>query len=69
MVVTTMREFDALCLLPVKRYSAGQIKKLWLRCKASHAVFAAYLNNQPVDRAEMGAGQKVTEWAVAEIAR
>jgi len=47
MDATTMREFDALCLPPVKHYSAGQIKKLRLRYKASQAVFAAYLNTSP----------------------
>jgi len=41
---TTMREFDALCLPPVKHFSAGQIEKLRLRYKASQAVFTAYLN-------------------------
>lgn len=44
MNAATMREFDALCLPPIKLYSASQIKKLRLRCKASQAVFAAYLN-------------------------
>ena len=41
---TTMREFDALCLPPVKNYTADQIKRIRLRNKASQAVFAAYLN-------------------------
>ena len=36
-----------LCLPPVKHFSAGQIKKLRLRHKASQAVFAAYLNTSP----------------------
>jgi len=40
----TMREFDALCLPPVKEYSARQIKRTRLKHKASQAVFAAYLN-------------------------
>jgi len=40
----TMREFDALCLPPIKVYSARQIKHLRERNKASQAVFAAYLN-------------------------
>lgn len=40
----TMREFDALCLPPVKPMTANQIKKLRVRSKASQAVFAAYLN-------------------------
>jgi len=40
----TMREFDALCLHPVKIFSAEQIKRLRLKSKASQGVFAAYLN-------------------------
>ena len=40
----TIREFDALCLPPVKKYNAGQIKRIRTQNKASQAVFAAYLN-------------------------
>ena len=40
----TMREFDALCLPPMKSLTATQIRRLRLRNKASQAVFAAYLN-------------------------
>ena len=40
----TMREFDVLCLPPVRNLSAAQIKRLRTRNKASQAVFAAYLN-------------------------
>jgi putative transcriptional regulator len=40
----TMREFDALCLPPVKEYTAAQIKRIRESNKASQAVFAAYLN-------------------------
>ena len=40
----TMREFDALCLPPVKEYTATQIKRIRESNKASQAVFAAYLN-------------------------
>ena len=40
----TMREFDALCLPPVKEYTATQIKRIRETNKASQAVFAAYLN-------------------------
>lgn len=59
MGVTTMREFDMLCLPPVKHYTAGQIKKLRLRHKASQAVFAAYLNASPstVQKWEQGKKQ------------
>ena len=57
MDVTTMREFDALCLAPVKTYSAGQIKYLRLRYKVSQGVFAAFLNTSlsTVQKWECGA--------------
>ncbi len=44
MEVATLREFDVLCLPPVKDYTAAQIKKIRVRNKASQGVFAAYLN-------------------------
>jgi putative transcriptional regulator len=55
--VQTMREFDALCLPPVKPYTPEEIKALRLRYKASQAVFAAYLNTNPstVQKWERGA--------------
>ena len=40
----TLREFDVLCLPPVKKFSAAQIKRIRQREKASQGVFAAYLN-------------------------
>jgi putative transcriptional regulator len=40
----TLREFDAVCLPPVKNYTADEIRNLRLRCRASQVVFAAYLN-------------------------
>ena len=40
----TMREFDALCLTPIKVYTAEQIRNIRLENKVSQAVFAAYLN-------------------------
>ncbi len=40
----TLREFDALCLPPVKEYTATQIKRIRVRNHASQGVFAAYLN-------------------------
>jgi putative transcriptional regulator len=39
----TMREFDASSLPPVKDYTADEIRRLRLHCRASQAVFAAYL--------------------------
>ncbi len=44
MKATTLREFDALCLPPIKEYSPVQIKRIRAREKASQSVFAAYLN-------------------------
>ena len=54
----TMREFDALCLPPVKDFSAAEIKRLRLRCRASQAVFAAYLNTSPSTVQKWEQGQK-----------
>jgi putative transcriptional regulator len=54
----TMREFDALCLPPVKQYKPQQIKKLRLKYKASQAVFAAYLNTSTSTVQKWEQGQK-----------
>ena len=40
----TMREFDELCLTPVRPLAPEQIRELRLREGASQAVFARYLN-------------------------
>ena len=40
----TMKEFDDLCLTPVKSLSPDQIRRIRLRERASQAVFARYLN-------------------------
>ncbi|HED15789.1 MAG TPA: DNA-binding transcriptional regulator [Gammaproteobacteria bacterium] len=54
----TMREFDALCLPPVKHYTPMQIKRLRTRYKASQAVFAAFLNTSPSTVQKWEQGQK-----------
>ena len=41
---TTMHEFDALCLTPIKKFSAYEIKMIRLKEHVSQAVFATYLN-------------------------
>ena len=53
----TLREFDALCLPPVKHFSAAQIRRIRQRSKASQGVFAAYLNTSlsTVQKWEQGA--------------
>jgi putative transcriptional regulator len=56
--VMTMREFDALCLPPVKSYTPAQIKRLRTRYKASQAVFAAFLNLSPSTVQKWEQGQK-----------
>lgn len=40
----TMRAFDAMCLTPVEKLTATQIRRIRLRESASQAVFARYLN-------------------------
>ncbi|MEO9190414.1 MAG: DNA-binding transcriptional regulator [Acetobacteraceae bacterium] len=40
----TMRRFDVLCLSPVRRYSAAEIRRIRKEANVSQAVFAAVLN-------------------------
>ena len=54
----TMREFDALCLPPVKNLTASQIKRLRAENNASQTVFAAYLNTSPSTVQKWEQGQK-----------
>lgn len=58
MDATTMREFDALCLPPVKEFSPRQIKRIREQNRASQAVFAAYLNTSPSTVQKWEQGQK-----------
>jgi len=58
MDAVTLRDFDALCLPPVKHYTAEQIRRIRLRNKASQAVFAAYLNTSPSTVQKWEQGQK-----------
>ena len=54
----TMREFDALCLMPVKVYTAKEIQHIRKRNKASQGVFAAYLNTTKSTVQKWEQGQK-----------
>lgn len=54
----TMREFDALCLEPVKSMSPVQIRRLRRRNHVSQAVFAAYLNTSLSTVQKWERGQK-----------
>jgi putative transcriptional regulator len=42
--IETMREFDALCIPQVPRYTAADIKRIRKANRASQGVFAAHLN-------------------------
>lgn len=55
---TTMRQFDALCLPPVKQYSAKEIKTIRLNQHVSQPVFAAYLNVTKSTVAQWEQGEK-----------
>lgn len=58
MEARTMRDFDALCIPPVRTYTPAQIKRMRTRYKASQAVFAAYLNTSPSTVQKWEQGQK-----------
>jgi putative transcriptional regulator len=58
MDAVTLREFDALCLPPIKEYSAMQIRRLRQRSRASQAVFAACLNTSASTVQKWEQGQK-----------
>jgi putative transcriptional regulator len=55
---TTLREFDALCLPPVRELTAVEIKRIRMKNKASQAVFAAYLNTGKSTVQKWEQGQK-----------
>lgn len=54
----TMREFDALCLPPMKAYQPQEIRQIRLRYRVSQAVFATYLNVSKTSVASWESGGK-----------
>jgi putative transcriptional regulator len=54
-----MREFDKLCLTPVKRFTPKQIVRLRESAHVSQAVFAHYLNVSPNTISQWKRGGKV----------
>lgn len=56
MNIQTLREFDALCLKPVKKLAPQKIKAIRVKNKVSQAVFAAYINTSvsTIQKWEMG---------------
>jgi putative transcriptional regulator len=63
----TMREFDALCLPPVKQYSKKEIKRIRERQNASQAVFASYLNTAPSTIKSWEHGEKKPSGAALKL--
>jgi putative transcriptional regulator len=63
----TMREFDALCLPPVKQYSKEEIKRIRERQHASQAVFASYLNTAPSTIRSWEHGEKKPSGAALKL--
>ena len=55
---TTMREFDALCIPPVKELSPSEIKRIRLNEKVSQPVFAQCLNTSPSTVKQWEQGEK-----------
>ncbi len=53
-----MREFDFLCLPPVKIYNPAQIKRIRLKSKTSQGILAAYLNTSKSTIQKWGQGAK-----------
>ena len=56
--VTTMHEFDTLCLPPIKELTALEIKTLRLKEHVSQAVFARYLNTSSSTIKQWEQGEK-----------
>lgn len=55
---STMREFDELCLTPVKKLSPAEIKAIRAETRASQAVFARHLNVSPGVISQWERGEK-----------
>jgi putative transcriptional regulator len=54
----TMRQFDALCLKPIRRYKPAQIRRIRAKSRSSQSVFAAMLN---VKKATVAAWEQGTK--------
>ena len=63
----TMREFDALCLPPVRDYTGAEVAKIRRKAKASQAVFAAFLNVGKSTVAAWEQGTKKPNGAAARL--
>jgi putative transcriptional regulator len=63
----TMREFDALCLLPVLPLAPAEIAALRRREKVSQPVFARYLNVSKSSVSQWEIGEKKPDGAAAKL--
>jgi putative transcriptional regulator len=63
----TMREFDELCLTPVRPLTAEEIRDLRKREGASQAVFARYLNVTPGLVSQWERGEKHPQGASLKL--
>jgi putative transcriptional regulator len=63
----TMREFDELCLTPVRPLTPGEIRELREREGASQAVFARYLNVTPGLVSQWERGEKHPQGASLKL--
>ncbi len=55
---STMREFDELCLTPVKKMTPEEIKAVREEAHASQTVFARYLNVSPLVISQWERGER-----------
>ena len=67
MTKQTMREFDELCLTPVRALTAEEIRDLREREGASQAVFARYLNVTPGLVSQWERGEKHPQGASLKL--
>jgi len=65
--IVTMHEFDALCLSPVKKLSAKEIKEIRLREKVSQPVLAYVLNVSPSTVKHWESGDKQPSGAALKL--
>lgn len=55
---STMREFDEMCLTPIKKLAPTEIKAIREEANASQTVFARYLNVSPLVISQWERGER-----------
>jgi len=63
----TMREFDSLCLPPLRDYSPEEIKQIRIAAKVSQAVFAKFINVKKITVAAWEQGTKKPNGTAVKI--